>query len=84
MNGIRDEEAAVMLTELREELGLMPRDLPHLMRKAGIPRDRIPSERTLWRAEAGVRPQLRHRKAIATFYGVPMANIWEPRVREFA
>ena len=79
MLGNRDNAAAALLRELREERGLSPEQVPFEMYRAGIDRRFIPSARTIRRIEIeGVVPQIRFKFGLATFYGREVSGLWRP------
>ena len=73
------------LTELREDRGLSPEEVPHAMLRARIDRRNIPSGRTIRRAEAtGRMPYIRYALGLAQFYGVDVHQLWPVRTRVVA
>jgi len=74
-----DVTASRLLIELRERLGLSREQVPHAMARAGIPRERIPSVKTLWRIEElGHAPSIGVKFALASFYERDLHSIWMP------
>lgn len=81
----RDPDAGRLLKELRHERYISRRDLPFEMARAGIPRDRIPSIRTIYNVEEGGQiPREYIRFALAKFYDRPVGEIWPIKTRAMA
>ncbi|MEJ7786660.1 MAG: hypothetical protein WKF96_17805 [Solirubrobacteraceae bacterium] len=77
---LRDPEAGALLKELREGRGLTREALPHAMLLAKVPRENIPSIKTIWRVEeVGAVPSVRYRFGLAQFHGRDLKEIWQPR-----
>lgn len=81
-NPNRDPFAGLLLKELREEKRIPRTRLPLEMARAGVPRDHIPSLRTIYNIEEdGQVPRERIRFAIAQFYERNPRDIWQTRTR---
>ena len=78
----RDQMAGSLLQELREAQGLSREQLPHAMLKAGVPRDKIPSTKTIYNVERrGQIPRVRIMFGLAQFYGRDVHAIWPVQSR---
>lgn len=79
MNGNRnrDFQAGALLKELREEMGLSREAMPHAMLRAGIPREHIPSVKTIYNVEErGQVPVVRIKFGLAQFFDREVRSIW--------
>lgn len=78
----RDKMAGSLLQELREAQGLSREQLPHAMLVAGVPRDKIPSTKTIYNVERrGQIPRVRIMFGLAQFYGRDVHAIWPVQSR---
>jgi hypothetical protein len=77
-----DRAAGELLKGLREDLGLTPELMPHAMLRAGVDSKYIPSSRTIRRIEdVGVRPCVRYRFGLASFFERKQSSIWPSESR---
>lgn len=85
----RDYRAADYIRELRESRGLSPTQLADAIAEIATKgKDECPytvSSRTIYRIEEeGQVPTVRIKFALAAFFGVPMADIWQTARRRVA
>ena len=82
----RDKAAGRLLRELRENAGFSPEQMPHAMLAAKVAPVSGPTIRRI--EDQGAIPQVRHRFALAQFFGRQVIEIWavkprrKPAVRE--
>lgn len=77
--------AGALLKEMREERGLSREAMPLAMLRAGVPRERIPSIKTIYNVEEhGCIPGPRLKFAFATFFGFKLKDVWPVQTRAMA